>query len=38
MSDFTNNLPEIQIGFIDNEGQVINMVNGEIYTGVPADA
>lgn len=33
MSDFTDNLTEIEPGFIDNEGRVTSMVTGEIFTG-----
>ena len=32
MSDFTDNLPEIHRGFIDNQGRVTDMVTGEIFT------
>lgn len=32
MTDFTDNLPEIQPGFIDNLGRVTSMVTGEIFT------
>jgi len=34
MNDFTKNLPEIELGFIDSEGRVTSMVTGEIFTGV----
>lgn len=33
MTDFTDSLPEIEPGFIDNEGRVTSMVTGEIFTG-----
>lgn len=33
MNDFTDNLPEIESGFIDKEGRVTSMVTGEIFTG-----
>jgi|GEM_PF-6028862 len=32
MTDFTDNLPEIEPGFIDNLGRITNMITGEIFT------
>jgi hypothetical protein len=32
MIDFTENLPPIEPGFIDNEGRATSMVTGEIFT------
>ena len=31
MSDFTDDLPEIGLGFIDPNGRVTSMITGEIF-------
>lgn len=31
MTDFTDNLPSMEYGFIDNEGRITSAVTGEIF-------
>lgn len=37
MNDFTENLPEVQLGFIDPQGRVTSMITGEIFCNCEAN-